>query len=798
MPRKLLIPAFLLLVALGLILLVQSQFPATTTAPQQTSTATQMPSPADQAAAEPVNTVSAAPEYVGRQTCEACHQEQFRAWQGSHHDLAMQEASESTVLGNFDNAQHSYHGVTSTFYKKDGKYFVKTDNAKGELQEFEIKYTFGFTPLQQYLIEFPGGRLQALNIVWDTHTKEQGGQRWVHLYPKEKVDYKDPLHWTGIYQNWNTMCAECHSTNLRKNYDLASDSFNTQWSEIDVSCEACHGPASNHVKWANEAQQDKSWSKTNNKGLVVNLSDTATGQWQLETGKATARLDAPHDTSVQLNICARCHSRRGVLTEDYRHGKSLLDTHAPALLSEELYFADGQIKDEVYVYGSFLQSKMYKAGVICSDCHEPHSLRVRAQGNELCNRCHNREQFDTPQHHHHADRSEAAQCVNCHMPARTYMVVDPRRDHSFRVPRPDLSAKIKTPNACNGCHTKQTSTWAAQQVQTWFGDNTSRPPHYGEIIDAGRRGLAQADIDLAELAMNKNSPDIVRATAISLLNRFAYPRLMDLLQQTLNDQSALVRTAALNALPMIDPNRRLELAFPLLSDPVRLVRSTAANILIDVPANNIGADEIAVMQSAVNEYLDNQQYNADRSEGLTSLGTFKMNSGEYSEAEKYFKQAIVKGPALAQAYVNLADLYRLQQEDQKGETILRQGINDSHNKAPIHHALGLLLVREQKLEEALKHFKTAADLAPDQARYQYVYGVALQSSKGTPAAVKYLQNAYTQHPADINILYALASFSYESGNTQAARQYASDLLILAPQHQGAQQLIQQLDSMPVQ
>ncbi|MCG6968341.1 MAG: tetratricopeptide repeat protein, partial [Gammaproteobacteria bacterium] len=715
------------------------------------------------------------------------------SWQNSHHDLAMQEATDATVLGDFNNTQYRYHDVTSSFYKKDNKFYVKTDNAQGELQEFEIKYTFGVTPLQQYLIEFPGGRLQALNIVWDTRPKDQGGQRWIHLYPNENVDHKDPLHWTGIYQNWNIMCAECHSTNLRKNYDLASDSYQTKWSEIDVSCEACHGPASNHVTWANSAAQDKSWRKETNKGLVVNLTDTADSEWQLRAGDTTAKRSIEHDASVQLNICARCHSRRGVLTDVYRHGKPLLDSHSPALLTDELYYADGQIKDEVYVYGSFLQSKMYKEGVICGDCHDPHSLKLKAQGNNVCTRCHNGETFDTQKHHHHAQSGKAAQCVSCHMPARTYMVVDPRRDHSFRVPRPDLSEKIQTPNACNGCHDKQTASWASQQVKSWFGDKTRKSRHYGEIIDAGRRGLAQADIDLAELASNKDNPDIVRATAISLLDRYAYPRLPDLLRQTLNDQSALVRTAALSALPMIDPNQQLELGFPLLSDPIRLVRTTAASVLINVPANNISAEKITIMQSSVNEYLENQYYNADRPEGLTNLGTFYMNSQQFGEAEKYFKLAIEKGPALAQAYVNLADLYRLQQQDQKGEAILHQGLKASLNKPPIHHALGLLLVRQQKLEEALQHLKAAADQAPNQARYQYVYGVALQSSNGTPAAVKYLQKAYKQHPADINILYALASFNFEMGDTSAAQKYTSELLILAPQHQGAQQLMQQLD-----
>lgn len=726
-------------------------------------------------------------QYVGREQCRSCHTEQYQLWQGSHHDLAMQKATTDTVLGDFNNTSFVYYGVTSKFFKKDGKFFVNTDNAKGEMQDFEIKYTFGVFPLQQYLIQFPGGRMQVLNVAWDTHSKEQGGQRWFHLYPNENVDHSDPLHWTGVYQNWNNMCAECHSTNLKKNYDYEKDAYNTTWDEINVSCEACHGPSSNHVKWAQTHAGDKTQESIQNKGLLLNLGDPKQGQWAFKEGAKHASRNVAFDTSAQLQTCARCHSRRAVFSDDYRHGKPLMDTHLPALLTEELYYADGQIKDEVYVYASFLQSKMHKAGVICSDCHEPHSLQFKAQSNGLCTQCHDAKAFDTQSHHHHQNNSTGSQCINCHMPQTKYMVVDPRADHSMRIPRPDLSGELGSPNACIMCHENQSNTWAAKAIEQW-GGISSKNKHYGQIIKAAQQGQAQADIDLTEIILDKNQPGIVRATAIYLLQGFAYPKIGELLDQVYQDKDPMVRNAVADYLGVIGPGMRVKHATALLDDPVRAVRMSAALVLAETPAKLLRPEQQQAVQRGLEEYESAQKYNTDRPEGRTNLGSLYMMLNSPAIAEKYFKSAIEVGPALAQAYVNLADLYRTLERDQDGERILRLGLKQSENPAPIHHALGLLLVRQQKVDAALTELKHAVDLAPNQSRYAYVYGIALQT-KSYDAAIEYLEEASQRHPSDLNILFTLASYHYENDNPSAAMQYAEKVLVLAPQHRGAQQLM---------
>ncbi|MDX1345904.1 MAG: multiheme c-type cytochrome, partial [Sedimenticolaceae bacterium] len=438
---------------------------------------------------------SASADYVGGESCAECHSEQVMQWSGSHHDLAMQVATEKTVLGNFDNASMEHYGITSKFFRNGDRFMVRTEGPDGKLQDYEVTYTFGVYPLQQYLVPFPDGRLQALPLAWDSRSKEEGGQRWFHLYPNERIGPGDELHWTGPQQNWNYMCAECHSTDLKKNYDQASDTFDTTWSEINVSCEACHGPGSQHVAWARKEQGSDKYSET--MGLVAEFNERKDAAWTMDPKTGNALRNKPRTTDSEIEVCAQCHSRRSSISQDYVPGKPFMDHYVPSLLVDGLYHADGQIDDEVYVYGSFLQSKMYAAGVTCSDCHEPHSLALRSPGNGVCAQCHLPAKYDSKSHHFHEPGSEGASCAECHMPPKNYMVVDPRHDHSMRIPRPDLSVKLGTPNACNNCHADRDAGWAAQQVKTWYGDSLPGHQAYAETLNAARRDAPGAGEELA-------------------------------------------------------------------------------------------------------------------------------------------------------------------------------------------------------------------------------------------------------------------------------------------------------------
>ena len=729
-------------------------------------------------------------DYVGAKACAACHVKETEAWRGSHHDLAMQHASDQSVLGSFDNAKFTYAGITSTFFKRNGKFYANTDGPDGKLRDYEIRYTFGLTPLQQYLVEFPDGRIQALSIAWDARSEAQGGQRWFHLYPGEAIKAGDRLHWSGLDQNWNYQCADCHSTNLRKNFDAKTNTFKTTWSEINVACEACHGPGSNHLAWA---KKQGDWQRVISKGMAVALDERRSVTWDLREASDTAVRSAPRATSREIEICARCHARRGQLTDDYVFGQPLADTHRPALLEEGLYWPDGQMRDEVYNYASFLQSKMFAKGVTCSDCHEPHSLKLRAPGNAVCAQCHQPAKYDSDKHSHHAAGTPGAQCAACHMPTTTYMVVDPRHDHSMRVPRPDRSVTLGVPNACNQCHKDRGAQWSAEQIRKWKPQPGQGHQKFAEALYAGGRTTADARAKLMTVIDDAKQPAIARASAFALLARYPGPLTTDALRKALDDPDPLVRGAAVETLGAAAAGVRAQLLFRMLADPVRSVRIAAARVLVSVPAERASAQQRAALAKGLDEYIAAQRFNADRPEAHSNLGALHAERGEDEQAESAFRQALAIDPAFVPAAVNLADLYRARGDEKNAESALRSALKLIPRNASVHHALGLALVRQKRMGEAVAELREAARLAPGHPRYVYVVGIALHSTGKRAEGMKLLADAQRRFTGDADILQALAVMERDRGNRDAARVYARKLGELSPDDPQAQGLLRELE-----
>ncbi len=366
-------------------------------------------------------------------------------------------------------------------------------------------------------------------------------------------------------------------------------------------------------------------------------------------------------------MCAQCHARRGQIAEGYLPGKSFLDYYRPALLTSPLYHADGQQRDEVYIWGSFLQSKMYASGVTCSDCHDPHSGKLRAEGNTVCASCHSAGKYDAPAHHRHKSGSAGAACAACHMPTTTYMVVDPRHDHSLRVPRPDLSLQLGTPNACNGCHANRDAQWAAAQVKQWYGREPQGYQRFAGAFAATNAGAMDAPAQLRAIAADASYPAIARATALAQLNASDSQRGLETIAEGLRDRNPLLRLAALQSLAGASPAARLSLAAPLLGDPLKAIRIEAVSVLAPVPPDQFNAAQRVAFERAGAEYVASQRYNADRAEARVNLATFYANRGDAAKAETEFKAALGLDPQFIPAYVNLADLYRAIGRDAEGE-----------------------------------------------------------------------------------------------------------------------------------
>ncbi|MCU7928058.1 MAG: tetratricopeptide repeat protein [Candidatus Thiodiazotropha sp. (ex Dulcina madagascariensis)] len=732
---------------------------------------------------KPASVKQAEAEYVGGEHCASCHAEQNKLWRGSHHDLAMQPATEQTILGNFNDAEFIHFDVTSRFYRDGDRFMVRTDGLDGKLQDFEIKYTFGVTPLQQYLIEFKGGRLQALGIAWDARPKEQGGQRWFHLYPDEHIDHEDELHWTGLNQNWNYMCAECHSTNVKKNYDAKSRRFDTSWSEIDVACEACHGPGLEHIKWADKEEGWQALGK--NLGLVIALDERKNVAWPIDSKTGTAVRSESRKSTTEIELCARCHARRGVLSQDYIPGQGFLDAHRPALLTERLYHADGQIQDEVYVYGSFIQSKMFHAGVTCSDCHEPHSLKLRGSTEQVCLQCHAADRFATPKHHFHESGGEGGRCVQCHMPKTNYMVVDPRADHSIRIPRPDLSVSLGTPNACIQCHTDKPNAWAAERFQAWYDNPAKGYQQYAEALHAGRSGAPEAAGLLLELLSREQQPAIARATALSLLGSYLVPQSLQAISDSLNDEDPIVRLGGLTALEALQPNMQFRLAAHLLDDPVRAVRIEAGLMLASMPSDSLDSEQRTRLAKAVDEYVAAQRVNADHPQAQANLGNLYARMGDARKAAAAYREALVLNKRFVPAYLNLADLYRQTGREVDAKRVLGEALALAPDDAGLHHAHGLALVRGKELQRAVEALRRAAELAPENARHAYVYAVALDASGKLTRAIEVLEQVQVLHEYNPEILSALISYCRKAGMTRMAEQYQAQLAELQRRAMGA-------------
>jgi predicted CXXCH cytochrome family protein len=721
-------------------------------------------------------TISAS-RYVDNAQCLGCHTEQAQQWQTSHHAMAMALPTPQSVRGDFDNTTFTHQGQTSRFFTRDEQYVVYTDGPDGKLADFPIAYTFGVAPLQQYLIAMPGGRLQPLQIAWDSDRK-----RWFHLLPDEKTPPDDVLHWTGRYQTANTMCLTCHTTGYEKRYDAATDSFASRWHEPGVSCQACHGPGERHLRWADLHAKEKKADDLpgEHRGFAQVLQSGAAGQ---------------------IDVCAGCHSRRTELTPTFLPGRERLDQHVPVLLTAGLYHADGQQLDEVFVDGSFRQSKMHRMGVGCTNCHNAHTGKTRFEGNALCTQCHtaqaNKEfptaagNFDAPEHHFHSAGSPGAQCVACHMPAKTYMQIQARPDHSLRVARPDLSVKLGTPNACNGCHTDKPAQWAADRVAAWYGKQRRQEAHYGEIFAAANAGRPEAGEALIRLVADAQQSAIVRATALNSLRAYGDAGLSVRLEAT-RDPDPEVRAAAADSYEAIAASQRLYALTPLLRDRILAVRIAAARSLSSLPPEQIDARTRPLFDAALTEFIAAQQHSLDMPGPRLNLAVVYENTGQHDLAEKHYLAALKIDPDFTPARANLSRLYNATGRNADAELVLKTGLNRQPAIGELQYSLGLLLAEENRLPEAAEALYKAATLMPDNYRVRYNLGLTLQHIGRVEAAAAALREAHRLNERDPAPLQALAILYAQAGQRDVALRWAEKFAAANPGDTQAQQFVDYL------
>jgi predicted CXXCH cytochrome family protein len=700
--------------------------------------------------------------YVGADKCQSCHQHESSLYTQSDHFHAMDTASQSSVLGDFDNSSFIYFGDTSFFYKKNNHYFISTKDSTAQKREFQVSYTFGWRPLQQYLVKFTDGRIQVLPFCWDTRPREKGGQRWFHLYDKEKIGNKDELFWMGINQNWNYMCADCHTTDFKTNFNVKSDIFNSSWKIANVSCESCHGPASNHIEWT----QDKTAEVY--KGFTISLASKKVN-WKMDSIKQIAMPQSVVMNDTLIETCARCHARATRFSDHYVHGQSLLQTHIPAGVENGNYYMDGQIKNENYEYGSFLQSKMYATGVTCINCHDAHSMKLKATGNALCTSCHAAAKFEGPQHSFHEMTSAGNLCVNCHMPVTTYMVIDERRDHSIRIPRPDLSLSDNSPNACNKCHSGKTVKWAADNYIKWYGhrQDSNSCIQLKLYIASLNNNSEQA---MFALLSDKKYPAIIRASAMEEFGMITSSRIFSKLVEELNYDDPLIRLNAIKGLGNYPQQEIVSKLAPLLADKIVAVRMEAMNSIAS-SYNLLLAEDQQLFKKVMTEYVRVQERMSHRPEGFYNRAILYQQTGDIGNAEQLYKTCIKRFPSFGPSYNNLADLYRDQNKETEARTVIDNGLMILPKNAQLHYALGLWFVRNKQNKHGINELKIAAELAPVDAQMIYGYSIALFSGDQKKEAIELLEKFTARFGNNAMILDALASMYSDLNKKEKAAQY---------------------------
>lgn len=732
---------------------------------------------------EPALTYSA---YGGSASCRECHEEAFAAWSGSHHALAERPPAAATEDPAFVPTRTFKHGTQQTTLRKNGqRYEVITDGLHGTNQVFPVERILAENPLRQMLVEFPGNRLQVTEAAWDPRSNE-----WFNVYGEEDRKPGEWGQWTGRGMNWNSMCAICHNTRVRKNYDAATDSYHTTMVENGVGCESCHGPMKDHNEWQ---------AANRNKGLK----------------DPTLRIITREE---MFDTCAACHSRRAEITGDNKPGDRYFDHHMLTITDDSnIFYPDNQNWDEDYEVTALMGSRMFHKGVRCMDCHNSHTMKTRLPSNYLCLSCHGPGATNAPAinpvtHSHHkafgydtngvltnpdinayASAYQSAQlketggeCVNCHMPQTPYMVRHWRHDHGFTIPDPLLTKQFNIPNACNRCHTDKSTDWSLEYVEKWYGDKMNRPyREHGQLVARARRGDAATREPLVKM-LETDEMFYWQAVAATLLQRWtSEPSVTAALLRSLQNTNPLVRQMVVQALGPVAQNDG-EIATALeakLNDPSRNVRVEAARQL---------AATLDTNSLAGKDYLGFLNHIADQPLGQLQAGTFHFQRGDTTNALPYFKRATEWDPFSAGIHHEYA--IALSQLGHMPEAVkeLEAAVRLQPNEAEFHYKLALALNETGDATRMMSELETAVKCDPHHARAWYNLGLARSARGDNNGAIEALTRGETAEPNDPRIPYARATILVRTGNILEARTAARRALELQPNFSAAASLLQQL------
>lgn len=698
--------------------------------------------------------------FGGSASCAECHPQACEDWARSHHAKAQRGMRSGLDREAFEPAQVILHGSQLSFAVMEAERFsLVTMGSDGRRQAFEPIGAIGVDPLWQYLIPVPGGRLQVTELAFDPARKE-----WFDVYGHEDRKAGEWGHWTGRGMNWNSMCAPCHTTGFRKNYEPEQDAYRSTYMELGVGCEQCHGPMSAHNAWQRIHKDQK--------------------------GDPTIR---PMDRQKYFSVCGSCHARRVDLTGSFAVGDEFSD-HYELMVPDptDLYYPDGQVHDEDFEFAAFNLSYMQQWGVRCTDCHQWHTGKPARRDNRLCLRCHEhgittKIPIDEVQHSFHPRDKGGFLCVDCHMPVTFYMQRHPRRDHGMTIPDPELTRDYGVPNACTRCHEDQGLQWSIDYVRQWYGPRMNRPTGVrSRLLARLKKNEGSAVAEVVRLLKGEENPSWRAAYARFLAPFALQARDGEARRGTLEALGGLLEDAA--PLPQAVAIESLEpfagvIAEPLaakLQSPSRLVRIKAAWAL---------RARLDLQSPAGTDLMGLLAVSRDQPTGALHQATLWMDRGQAQDALPWYEKAIAWDSAAAPARHGLAVALQSLGRSEDAIVQLRKAAEVDPAQSAYPYGLGLLYAELGRISEARDAIQAAIEKDPHQSRYWYNLGLAEAQLDRPQVAIEAIQRAELMEPDVADYAFARATIHQRLGQRLEAEEALRRALSIDPNHPGARAAI---------
>ena len=421
---------------------------------------------------------------------------------------------------------------------------------------------------------------------------------------------------------------------------------------------------------------------------------------------------------------------------------------------------------------------MYHNDVTCINCHDAHSLKLKFEDNKLCLQCHVPETYNSPSHHFHSNNSEGAKCINCHMTGKYYMGNDFRRDHSFRIPRPDLSIKYGTPNACIQCHADKDNKWAWDNFKKQYGEPDYK--HFSELLAPGLVGAEHGFNSLLELARDTIYPDIARASAVNGMNNYLDTDAINNMISFLNDDSALVRAATLDGLGNIDSNDYVNYLLPMLKDEKRSVRVKAFFAVSHLEDIQIPNEYKEVYKKVKKEFETKLNVTSDFVGGRVKKADYYLKQGDLQAAIKGYESALELDNINNIVRTNLANLYYRDQNYPKVEEAYKKIIELEPEYAQTYYSYSLLLAELNRLDEAIEQMHLAIKYMPENIRFYYNLSLLYDKVNNLKQAESIAAKGLKLDVNNESLLYVLAYVYNKGGQRDKAKNIASRLVQLYP------------------